>query len=791
MKRALWGALFAVPAGLGLVLAGGVGWLFSSLPDVDGRITAAGLSAPVDVVRDRRGVPHIYAASSEDAYFALGYVHAQDRLWQMEMMRRLGAGRLSEVVGRRALDTDRFMRLLGLYRLAEIQYGRLSPEVRRALDAYAAGVNAWLEGRGGALPPEFVVTGHAPEPWRPADSLLWARIMAMRLSGNWHDEVLRARLARRLPAARIAELWPPQATDAPITGEAALYRGLRLDGLAAAGWPGHPPRGASNAWVVGGARTKGGKPILANDPHLGFAAPIVWYLARLEAPDLMVSGATVPGVPFTVLGHNRRIAWGITSTHSDLEDLFVELVDPLDPKRYLTPEGPRPFRTRREIIAVKGGEDVELIVRETRHGPVISDVVASAREVAAEGRVLALAATFLGEDDLTPQAVYHLNRADGWPAFRAAMADFHAPQQNLVYADVDGNIGFMAPGRVPVRRSGRGRAPKPGWTGEADWTGFVPFEALPQSFNPAAGRIVTANNRIVGADYPYFISDDWAAGYRARRILDLLAAGMHSADAATNVQLDHVSLMARQLLPLMLGIEPSSARARAALDLLRRWDGSMARGRPEPLVFTAWLRTFNRAVYGDELGEMLPAYWSLRPRFIASVLGGRTAWCDDVGTAPRETCENLLSRALTEALEGLSTRFGPDIAAWRWGDAHAARFRHLVFTGVPLARRFADLAMPTDGGDYTVNRGASSVSDRERPFAHIHGAGLRAVYDLADLEASSFVIATGQSGNPLSSHYDDFLADWRDGRWLRLGLGRETLERQAAGTLTLVPAPAR
>lgn len=772
-----------------LALAGGVGWLLSSLPDIDGRVVVAGPGAPIEILRDANGIPHIFAGSETDAYFGLGYVHAQDRLWQMEMMRRLGAGRLSEVVGAAGLRADRFMRVLGFSRLVDIQYARLAPDVRAALDAYTAGVNAWLDGRSGALPPEFVLTGHAPEAWRPVDSLLWAKIMALRLSGNWRGEVLRARLAGRLAPERIAEMWPGHPEEAPIGG-AGLYRGLRLEAFAAAGWPGHRPRGASNAWAVSGARTATGKPILANDPHLGFSAPIVWYLAHLRTPRFEVSGVTVPGVPLTVLGHNRRVAWGLTSTHSDLEDLFIETVDPADAGRYLTPEGWQPFETRREIIAVKGGEAVELTVRRTRHGPVLSDVLADSADVAGDGRVLALAATYLEEDDLTPQAVYRLNRAGDWAGFLGALREFHAPQQNLVYADVDGNIGFVAPGRVPVRASGRGWAPKPGATGEADWVGYVPFSALPRTFNPASGQVVNANNRITGAGNGYFITDDWAAGYRARRIVERLGAGSHSADAATVLQLDHVSLMARHLLPLMRRAVVPTETTRPALALLDGWDGSMVRGRPEPLLFSAWLRAFNRAVYADDLGDQLVKFWSPRPRFMASVLGGRGAWCDDVSSPRVETCGERLSLALERALEELAARQGPEMAAWRWGDAHEARFVNRVLTRVPVVGGLANLSIPTDGGDYTVNRGATETTDEERPFAHIHGSGLRAVYDLADLGASRFIIATGQSGNPLSPHYDDLLALWRDGGWVRLGQSRDLLARRASGVLTLVPKAA-
>ncbi len=780
---ALWLAVLVL-----VVTAAGAYWVFTSVPDADGTMEAAGLEEAVDIVRDARGVPHIYAGSAADATLALGFVHAQDRLWQMEMMRRLGAGRLAEVLGPRALPMDRFMRVLGLNRLTERQYARMDPQVRRALVSYAAGVNAWIEGHKGALPPEFLLLRYAPEPWRPTDSLLWARLMALRLSANRRDEILRARLAGRLAPERIAEMWPPYPAGGPVTVEdlAGLYKGLPVDGLAALE-PAGTPRGASNAWAVAGTRTQSGKPILANDPHLGFAAPVMWYLARIVAPGLEIAGATAPGVPVMLLGHNRRIAWGMTSTHGDVEDLFVERLDPEDGGRYMTPGGYRPLALRDEVIAVRGSGDVVLKVRETRHGPVISDAPGGARAVAGEGRVLALAATALGEDDRTVRALYRLNRAGDWEGFVAAMKDFHAPQMNVVYADSEGNIGFYAAGRVPLRRSGEGRVPSRGWTGEGDWVGFVPFAELPRAFNPEKGRIVTANNKVAAAGYPHYISDHWAPPYRARRILELLDGGPQSLDSTADIQRDHLSPMARHLLPLMLAIDPAGQRERRVLALLGNWDGVMSRHRPEPLIFAAWMRELNRAVYADELGKLFPSFWGFRPSFIAFVLTRRREWCDDVRTSPVEDCESRIAAALEAALDQLSERFGDRFEDWRWGDMHKARFRHRIFTGLPLLGGLADLAIATDGGSYTVNRGASRIADPEHPFAHVHGPGYRAIYDLSDLAQSRFMIATGQSGNPLSSHYGDLLRDWRDGRYMRLGLKRGDLEAAAEGVFRLVP----
>ena len=776
-------------------LSTGAYWIRTSLPRAVERVRVNGIAAPVEVLRDTHGVPHIFAQTPEDGAFALGYVHAQDRLWQMESMRRLGAGRLAEIVGAAGLPSDRFMRTLGIYRRAEEQYGLLSEDARRTVDAYAAGVNAWISHRDGALPPEFIALGLEPEPWRPADSLVWIRIMALRLAGNRRTELLRARLQSRLTDEQIAELWPPYPGDEPVTlersGGASL--GLPSERLAIPDPPAlQMPRGASNAWVVDGSQTATGKPFLANDPHLGFAAPILWYLARIATPEQELAGATSPGFPFLILGHNRRIAWGMTNTGSDLEDLFVERIDPSNPARYLAPEGPRPFAVRKEVIKVKDAEDVVLSVRESRHGPVVSDVVGKpavgdAAETENHDDVLALAATYLRNDDRTAEAAYRLNRARDWDEFVRAVEDFHSPQANLMYADVDGNIGFIAPGRVPIRRSGHGEAPSAGWTGETDWTGFVPFEELPGAYNPASGRLVNANNKLVADDYPWYLGSGWDEGYRARRIDDLLVAGTpHTLESNAAIQEDTVSLMARDLLPIMLERLPDRKRYRRVTGMLRAWSGDMSRDRPEPLIFAAWMREFNRAVYADELGDLTRDYFGYRPRFIRFVLEHRPIWCDDIATQGVEDCASRLETALDAALEDLSDRFGRDPDAWRWGDAHRAEFKNLMFGRVPVLRAFANLSIASDGGSYTVNRGAGHLGDPERPFAHVHGAGFRAVYDLSDLSRSLFIIATGQSGNPLSSHYGDLLRTWRDGGWMRLGQSREALERNAAGRLTLL-----
>jgi penicillin amidase len=780
-----------------IVVAAGAGyvWLRGSLPQTHGTISVTGLSGPVEIVRDRNAVPHIFAQTVEDAAFGLGFVHAQDRLWQMEMNRRIAAGRLSEVVGAGGLGPDRFLRTLGVYGHAERTLANLDAETRAALEAYAAGVNAYLETRSGPLPLEFLILGHKPEPWRPADSIAWIKMMAWDLGGNWSDEIMRARMTRHLTANQIAQLYPPYPADGQValTEYASLLGDLPLDELAAALPPPPPRNNGSNNWAVSGARSATGKPLLANDPHLSLGAPAIWYFAHLSAPGLNVIGATLPGVPSVVLGRNDSIAWGFTNTGPDVQDMFIERIDPNDPARYATPDGWKPFEIRREVIRVKDADDVIMEVRLTRHGPVISDIVTNARDPLRENEVLAFAWTALADDDLTAQAGRKINVARNWDEFRDALRDFHAPQQNIVYADVDGNIGLYAPGLVPIRKPGnlsRGRLPARGWLAADDWDGFIPFEDLPNSFNPAGGAIATANNKIVPDDYPYFISDDWAPPFRAERIGALLAdRESHSIESFKEIQGDIRSGVARDFLPFLAAAQLTGTAAGAGA-LLAAWDGDMDRKRPEPLIYAAWMRELTRLVYADELGELFASFWDNRPVFMLNVLRTHQEWCDDITTGPRETCDETVAAALERAVAALAEEYGDDPDDWRWGEAHTAHSEHRPFTGQPVLGWLFDIDVPSSGGDETVNEAGYRISDGNNPFRQFHGPSLRAIYDLDDPNRSLFIHSSGQSGNRLSAHYSDFAEPWRNLEYVPMTTDRNDIEAGAIGTLVLRPAAA-
>ena len=764
--RGLAGLIALVMVGL----AGGWVWLRGSLPQTSGEIAIEGLLRPVEVLRDADGLVTLRAGSEIDAHRALGFVHAQERLWQMDFLRRLAGGRLSEVVGEVTLSSDRFMRALGLYRQAEAQLTHLRPETRQALEAYAAGVNAFLEQRSGPLPPEFLMLRYEPEPWRPADSLVWGRLMALLLSGNWRTEVLRAKLLKQLDAEQVAFLWPGNPGDAPttITAAAELAPAQGLRALLQDVPPELRPQSASNAWAIPGQLTESGKPILANDPHLSLRAPGQWFLIRIETPERNLAGASAPGVPFMLIGHNDHIAWGFTATHSDTQDLFVErLTD--DGRRYEAPGGPRDFEVLQEVIAVKGAEPVTLDIRFTRNGLVISDIFSDARDKPDDGYVLALAWTALRGKDRTPDALHALNKARNWQEFETALRDFHSPQQNIFYADVEGNIGFLAPGRVPLRKSGDGSTPVEGWSGDFDWIGELAFEDLPRAFNPPQGAIVSGNNRVVPKDYPHFLTAHWPPPQRARRILDMVREVLPVVpDDAANMQMDSRSLDAAELLPRLLRAEPQSELAREAAARLRAWDHHMLRERPEPLIYAAWTVELTRRLLADELGADFSELARPDSRRLDAILGGETPWCDDRSTAEEtESCDQQIAAALDTAVADLAERLGDDIDGWRWGALHRAELEHPILGRIPVLRDIFGFGQETDGGDETVNRGVFTLSG-DQPFAHVAGATLRIVFDLSDLDATRAITATGQSGNPLSPHYGSFAELWRDGALLRL-----------------------
>jgi penicillin amidase len=745
----------------------------------DGERGVEGISRPVSIERDAHGVPTIRALSDADALFGLGYAHAQDRLWQMEFQRRVGSGRLSEVLGAGLVETDRFLRTIGFRRAAEAAWPALSPQTQVLFEAYARGINAYLASDR-ARPVESRILRASFERFTPIDSLTWAKMMAWDLAGNARDEIRRARLIAAVGPDRTRELLPPvpdqptilldsewmslgSAPGPPVVSGlppgvpwSSLDEAFGL--LAALGFNGEEI--GSNSWVVGGSRTKSGKPLLANDPHLGLRTPSVWYLARLEAPGLSVSGATLPGLPGVIIGHNARIAWGLTSVEPDVQDLYLEADGAI-------------LETRTERIKVRGADDILLEVRSSRHGPIVTDVLGGA---SALGRPVALRWTGLDPGDTTAEAFLGLNRATNWEEFLAAARHLSAPAQNLVYADVDGHIGYTTTGAIPIRPRSDGLLPVSG-AGPDDWTGYIPFQKLPRVLDPARGFVATANNRVASTRYPWLIARDWPEPYRADRITKrILAVPRLGIADMRAIQLDRHSEQADDLLPLLLDTEPADEASRDALVRLRSWEREFAPDSVPAAIYAAWYTTLS-AMPEDELAGV-PA-GSVRSRFLINALRSDSSWCDDVRTPRRETCAEFKTRTLAQAVADVRKRLGTDPTNWRWDRLHVARFPHGVFDAVPVLRRFFSLETGQGGDASTVNVGAYR---RDGSFVMSDGPSYRQIVDLSDLSKSLFVHTTGQSGNVFARGYRDLMPLWRRGEYFPMG------EKPVATLRLLLPA---
>ncbi|HET6307742.1 MAG TPA: penicillin acylase family protein, partial [Rhodopila sp.] len=744
------------------VLVAGALWL--TIPASRQAAAIPALSAPVDVTLDQDAVPRIRAQTDQDAAAALGFLHARDRMFQMELMRRAASGRLSEIAGPATLPIDRMMRTLGLRRHAVADYATLPPDTQAMLQAYARGVNAWITLKGRFAAPEFLLLG-APEPWQPQDSLLWAKTMGLWLSMNWRQELARESLSGRLSPTLIDQLWPDQShVPAPDAMNPPLARFAQAAARLNAVLPSFPapftlPQTESNEWAVDGTHTATGAPLLAGDPHLAFSFPGIWYLARIDTPGHVLAGATSPGVPFLVLGHNGKIAWTFTTNGADVQDIFIE--KPAGPGLYQTPDGPKPFSVREERIKIRGQPDEILTVRETRHGSVISDLDHK------DGPIMAVSMANLQPGDTAAAGLLALNRAPSVQQAGVAAAEISSPVQNLLVADQK-TIGLFVTGRVPIRKSGDGAAPVPGDDGAHDWTGWASGEQLPHIVAPPSGRLVNANEPVSLPGFPVFMGRDAFDDRRAQRIRQMLAkSDRHTPSDFAAMQTDTQDGFARQVLPTLLSVPQLPD---TVLPLLRDWDGHAVMDSPAPLIFNAWMEAFYIAVLrhaGLTAGLGLP-----ESDFLASVLSPEGShWCDG-------DCAPMLRAALTDAMKDLATRFGDDPSAWRWGDAHKAVFAHPLLRTIPVLGSFTTILVPSPGDDDTVDRGSTNAL-----FQSVHGAAYRGVYDLADLDRSLFVLTPGQSGNPLSRHARDFAIRWRDGATITLG----PVAAQISGTVRLTP----
>lgn len=763
-----------------------------SWPQTDGALTVAGLQAPVEVIRDEWGVPHIYAENEHDLFLAQGYVHAGDRLWQMDFNRRVGSGRLSEVIGKPTLDTDVFLRHLGMHRAAAKDWELLSSETRAMVTAYTDGINAYIESHPGRLPLEYPILGVDAEPWKPLDTIVWAKVMAWDLAGNWETELLRARLINQVGQDRVGDLLPPYRQGAPIIvppgagnyaflGPASLsaYQPIqRILGISAGTW-------ASNNWVVSAEKSTTGAPLLANDPHLGLNIPSVWYANGLHVPDFDVVGVTFPGIPGVVIGHNRHIGWGVTNLGPDIQDLYIERLNPDNPKQYEFQGQWEDVQVVREEIEVKGRPEPEVItVRITRHGPIMNPAVDSLK-----GALQPLALRWTALDGTTMfEAIRSLSQAENWDQFRQALSHWAVAGQNFVYADTAGNVGYQATGLVPIRENGDGSVPVPGWTGEYEWAGFIPFDEMPRMLNPERGYIVTANNKVVADSYPYFISNEWAPAYRAQRIEQLLTAkDTLSPEDFRDIQADVYSLPAERLMPYLTEvISPAGDDQVQAMQTLRSWDMREQTDSAGAAVFEVLLRHAVLNTFGDELGGWMEDYGGAgREALLQLVDDPDAAWWDDTTTPDRvETREDVMRQALADTVEALQERQGND---WSWGGLHTMTFVHqpLGQSGIaPVEWIFNQGPTRARGSYATVNAASFSFND---PFAMRAGVSYRQILDLADWDASRFQHTTGQSGQPFHPHYADMIQPWQAVEHQPMWFSREAVETNGVTTLRLTP----
>ena len=788
--------------------------LSRSLPIYDKEMEVTGISAPVEIVRDNANVPHIFGKTNADTFFGLGYVHAQDRLWQMVTLRRTAQGRLSEIFGTQTVEIDKLMRRLDLYRHARTSVDVQDARTREALRAYAAGVNARIkeineESRGKGAP-EMFLFNPALSPWQPADSIAIVKLLSVQLSGHLQEEVLHARTSVLVDEERLRDIMPlaPGAAIADLPDYAELFPGVGLRAVAEA--QNHPLSpvsrrgfaGASNAFAAAPNRSATGGTLLANDPHLEFSAPGIWYLARIELASGGVIGGTVPGAPLVMVGRSDRLGWGLTASYMDDQDLYIERLDPENPDQYLTPDGFKPFRTESTIIRIADRDPITLTLRWTENGPVLPGTQYDLATVTPPGHVASLSWTALSGNDTTMTAAMALMRAGAVEEGLRAGRFYVAPTQNLMLVDQE-TIAMKTIGAVPARHPDhetKGRMPSRGWIEENRWSAMIPFSQNPEFVSPAGGILGNTNNKMVDREFPFHISYVWGDTQRIKRWERLMQIReVHTRDSFIEAQLDTVSFTARSLLPLIgadlwftgeAAPEGTPERQRQqALALLSSWNGEMNEHLPEPLLYAAWMRALMDRLIRDELGPLADELIHPDPVFIERVfrdIDGASAWCDIRQSTDQETCVDIARLAIDDALVWIGDNYGTALESLRWGDLHQATHDHPVLGDVPLLRFFVNIRQSTSGGDNTLMRGRTS-GEGDNPYENVHGAGYRGVYDFADPDSSVFVTSTGQSGHFLSRHYDDMAQLWRRGEYIPMSLDPDLARAAATGITVLTP----
>ena len=811
---------------LGTVAAFGLYHVMTkSLPTVEGEASVAGLSAEVQIYRDPAGIPHILATSEYDAYVAAGYVHAQDRLWQMDLLRRYGSGRLAEVLGSEAVPIDRLMRTIGIRRLADSLWNTVSEQTRRILTAYSKGVNACIREMDGRYPLEFDLLQYSPEEWKPQHSLVITRLMGWELALSWWVDLTLGELVTKLGEETARSLFPTYPDDAPLIlppdyaqppmrgevadastrrvgnnrGEGPLFDESMRDALLSAqrllGAPGSAI--GSNSWVVTRERSARGGALLANDPHLMHTQPSRWYVMHLHAPEFNVAGVTIPGTPGVVIGSNNRIAWGMTNLMADDVDFFTENISYRD-STYRIGERVLRLGVRTDSIRVRGGLPVVMQVYSTVHGPVITEVFPQKGLMRKPGRFAprpSVSMRWAGQDASDEiLAQFRVNRARNWNEFLRAYSTFGVPAQNVLFGDVEGNIGYAAIGCIPLRESGVSpQLPNDGSVIARPWRGYIPYAELPRSYNPPGNALASANNRVVD-QYPDHLSTLWEGDGRIRRIRQLLQEQPRFTAADFRLmQMDVLSLSADTIRDAMVeALHAWPTRPvllTRVLNLLERWDCRMHVSSAEASIFnTAWMRLLHNT-FEDEMDSTLFRNYvflsNMPTRVLPRLLADTSATVfDDVRTPRRETKRHILIRSITEAVTELRRRFGADMRRWEWGDMHQVTFPHVLGTVSPLDRIFNVGPFPLGGNNSTVNNGEYSFT---APFASSVGPSMRFIADMASPDSSYIILTTGQSGQVFSDHYADHTALWQSGAMHRLVLDPNVVRSSRWERLVLRP----
>ncbi|MDR9856301.1 penicillin acylase family protein [Paenibacillus sp. VCA1] len=768
-----------------IACAGGYAyWLVNkSLPVIKGKLQISGLEKPVTVWRDESGVPHIEADNEQDLYVAQGFVTAQDRMFQMDLSRRQASGQLSEVIGEKALDRDKFFRTFGLRRAAEVSLDAYSEESKKVLEWYADGVNQYIKQakQSHSLPVEFTILGYEPAEWQPVDSLTIGKYMAYDLAGSWEGQAFRYAMAQQLSPAKFESLMPTYPKDGATIIQALKDHPVDLTALAAAAVTPDPFNGSNN-WVVSGDKSASGKPMLANDPHLGLATPAIWYETHLKAPDLNVSGVIFAGVPGIILGHNEHIAWGVTNLGPDVQDLYIEKRNPDNPQQFEYQGKWEDAKIYKEEIKVKGEAAVPYEVVVTRHGPVISEFAKDQQQDTA----LAMRWTAL-EATTELEAIQMFAKAATWDEFKKALEHFDAPAQNFVFASEDGTIAYRANGRIPIRKNGDGSVPVPGWTDEYEWEGYIPWDELPTTVNPAEGFIATANNKVIGNGYPYHITDTWAQPYREKRIQQVLAAkDKLTVEDLQKLQFDRHNLQAEEFLDGLAGVVKNAADLRPmdkeALALLESWNKVNDPDQAAPLIYELWIQKFDDVVFKPEIGDDLIKLFNnkstVKDEMLRKTLHGeQEPWIDEKGGIGKTALQ-----AFQLAVDQAASLQGKNPAKWRWGKFHQVDFAHPLGAVKPLNLIFNAKPVAMGGGRVTVGAAGWNSATGEVD----HGAAWRTVIDLSDPMQSVNVVGPGQSGHLLSKWYHNQVGDWTTGNYHVTSID-PAVYRQTGNELKLIP----